>query len=82
MRRTVATAGAIVVTPRGRPREPARAAYDDADTAPADGSRCVERPPVPAIPNIIDAKRSPDGTSLVIGRLARGASAIVDPLQR
>lgn len=52
----------------------ALAMLPDEDTVPATGLRCTERVSIPEIDNVIDAKFSPDGTTLAINRLVKTVS--------
>lgn len=55
---------------------PAAAAMpNEEDPVPAPGLKCVERVVIPNLENVIDAKWSPDGSTLALVRFARTPSA-------
>ncbi|MBI2323621.1 MAG: peptidoglycan DD-metalloendopeptidase family protein [Chloroflexi bacterium] len=54
---------------------PAAAAQPNEDPVPAPGLKCVERVAVPTLENVIDAKWSPDGSTLALVRFVRIPSA-------
>jgi hypothetical protein len=54
---------------------PAAGAFPTEDRIPAPGLKCIERVAMPALENVIDAKWSPDGSTLAIVRLERKPSA-------
>ena len=68
--RSVAVAAALLVM-AGVAAPPARAAVPPEDATPAVGLHCVERLALPSLPNVIDAKWSPDSAKVALTWFAR-----------